>query len=293
MPLFLRLANLIIASVGVEFVNRRLDRDCKTWFQDACWPRMRKVFVLLMAACSPWLCSGAAFDHEHRAFGAVLERHVAGGLVDYAGLKKEAGPLRAYLDRLGEVSATEFNGWTTNEQIAFLINLYNAATLKLVADHYPVKSIKNIGGLFRSPWKLPVVRAFGETLTLDDVEYAWLLGKHREPRIHFALVCAALGCPELRREPFIAARLGEQLEDQGRRFLSDTNKNRIDVAARTAHLSPIFKWFAADFEGKSGSVIEFVRPYFTAAVQEDLRRQQFKISYTRYDWRLNERTRPR
>jgi hypothetical protein len=250
---------------------------------------MRKLLLLLSTLLAPWIAYAADFDHTHRAFAAVLERHVQTGRVDYAALNKDSAPLRAYLDQLGAVSTTEFARWTTNQQLAFLINLYNATTLKLVADHYPVQSIKDIGGFFRGPWKQPIVRVFGQTVTLDHVEYVLLLERFREPRIHFALVCAALGCPELRAEPFVPDRLDEQIDEQGRKFLADPAKNRIDVPARTAYLSPIFKWFASDFESRSGSVLKFIQPYLAPSVRTNLQQTEFRIRYTRYNWDLNDR----
>ena len=169
--------------------------------------------------------------------------------------------------------------------MAFLLNAYNAYTLKLITDRYPLKSIKDIGGWFSGPWDQPVVKLFGETITLNTVEHKILRKDYSEPRIHFALVCAAKGCPPLRGEAYVAARLNGQLDDQAKLFLANPAKNRVDVANHTVYLSPIFKWYGSDFEKKSGSVLTALKPYWPGkAVATD----DFKIRYTDYDWSLNE-----
>ena len=239
-----------------------------------------------------------AFDHTHAAFDAVLKKHVADGAVDYAALKAAPQPLAAYLDQLAGVAEADFKTWPEAERLAFLFNLYNAATLKLIVDHYPVKSIKKIGGLLNfgglgdGPWAQKVVRLFGAVTTLDHVEHGIIRKEYSDARAHFALVCAARGCPPLRAEAFVAARLGVQLDEQGRVFLGQATKNRVDAAKRTLHLSPIFKWFAGDFEAQSGTVEKFVTPFFPEAARTALAAGGFKISYTDYDWSLNDRLRP-
>ncbi|MBI2193368.1 MAG: DUF547 domain-containing protein [Planctomycetes bacterium] len=231
---------------------------------------------------------GEDFDHQHRAWGQVLRAHVQDGLADYAGLKAARDGLDAYLDLLASVSEARFARWRSEEQQAFLINLYNAATVHLIIDHYPVGSIKEIGSLLKGPWSQPVVRLFSEKVTLDHVEHERLRKTYDEPRIHFALVCAAKGCPPLRSEPYVPDRLDEQLEDQGRKFLGTPGRNFVDGKNRTLHLSPIFKWYATDFEKKAGSVMAYVRPFFSKEVSEKLGRGDFDIAYTNYDWSLND-----
>jgi hypothetical protein len=230
----------------------------------------------------------AAFDQSHELYGSVLNRFVRDGLVDYRGLHADPKDLERYLKELAVVVRSEFDHWPRAEQIAFLINLYNAQTLKLIVDHYPVKSIKDIGGFLRGPWSQPVVNVFGETVTLDDIEHGVLRKRYAEPRIHFALVCAAMGCPPLRAEAYVGSRLDAQLDDQARIFLSTSSKNRVDPKARILYLSPIFKWFAADFISKSGSLEVFVRPFLPAHASEALAEGNHEIRYTDYDWSLND-----
>lgn len=248
----------------------------------------------LPAALAAFLLSAApataraGFDHSHAAWTAILQEHVSNERVDYAALKKAPAPLEAYLDTLASVPESEFKGWSREQRLAFLINLYNAATLKLVADHYPVDSIKDIGGVFNGPWKQSVVRAFGKTWTLDNIEHDMIRPKYGEPRAHFAVNCASIGCPALRPEAFVADRLDAQLDEQGRKFLADPSKNRVDVSKKTLHLSPIFKWFASDFTNAAGSIDKFVRPYLSDADRAAVSGGGFRVSYTDYDWGLNE-----
>ena len=243
----------------------------------------------MLAFALPALGFAADFDPSHRLYGEVLVRFVQGGLVDYASLKADRGKLDLYLDQLAAVPKDRFKTWSPQERLAFLINLYNASTLRLIIDHYPVKSIKGIGSFFKGPWDQEVVRVFGDTITLNTLEHKIIRPEYREPRAHFALVCAAMGCPPLRGEPYAAAELQGQLDDQGRLFLSATHKNRVDAAGRTVYLSPIFKWYAEDFQKKSGSVLSFVEPYFPEGAAKGLPAGGYSVKYTEYDWSLNER----
>jgi hypothetical protein len=232
---------------------------------------------------------GASFDHSHGKLETVLKKHVAGGLVDYAGLKVDSAGLNSYLDDLATVAEADFRSWTEPQQLAYLINLYNAATLKLIVDNYPLTSIKKVGNFLKGPWKQPVVRLHGKMTDLDSIEHKILRQDYQEPRIHFALVCAALGCPPLRAEAFTAEKLDAQLEDQGRRFLNDTTKNSVDVKKHVLYLSPIFKWFSDDFARKGKTVPQFVTPYFAEPAASELKQGDFRIAYTDYDWSLNDR----
>jgi hypothetical protein len=231
--------------------------------------------------------AAAEFDHTHALLTGVLARHVKDARVDYAALQAQPAGLNRYLDQLAAVSQADFAKWSEPRRMAFLSNAYNAWTLKLVIDHYPVKSIKRIGGLFSSPWEQPVVRLFGGKLTLNTLEHGMLRVDYNEPRLHFALVCAAKGCPPLRAEAYVDTRLDEQLTDQARQFLATPDKNRVEAGARTVYLSPIFKWYGGDFEKKSGSVLAALKPYWPEKSAAALGKGDFKIRYTDYDWSLN------
>lgn len=216
-------------------------------------------------------------------YAKVLSTYVKDGLVDYSGLKSNPQDLNQYLEQTSLVTKETFDGWSKNERLAFLINLYNAQTLDLITDNYPVTSIKDIASDTGGPWEQPIVTLFGEKITLNALEHEVIRKNYPEPRVHFALVCAALGCPVSINTPYQPAILDNQLDQQTKVFLMDPEKNSIDTNQEILMLSPIFEWFKEDFIKKSGSVIEFVNPYFGNEATEE-----FKIEYTSYDWSLND-----
>jgi hypothetical protein len=224
--------------------------------------------------------SAQSFDQTYSAFNHVLETHVVDGGVDYRGLKSDPQPLATYLARAGAVKESEFNAWNQNEQLAFLINLYNAATLQLILDHYPVESIKKIRTLFKGPWDQPSVSLFGKTITLNELEHGIIRKRYKEPRVHMALVCAAKGCPALRSEVYTADKLDAQLDDQSRTYLASSAGLVIDRAKSAARISSIFKWYGGDFP----SVESFIEKHSGQSIKG------LKIRYLSYDWSLNERT---
>ena len=239
------------------------------------------------AACVP-------VDHYHGAWTTILGRFVRDGEVDYRGLQREGTPLLAsYLDSLSSTCADDYERWTRAERLAFWINAYNAFTVKLVVDHYPIASIRRIGWLpgaaFREPF-IPMPGLKGGSVSLNDIENGTLRADFREPRIHFALVCASRSCPMLRREAYRAADLDRQLDDQARSFLADPTKNRFDPATNTLRLSSIFKWFRPDFEVAAGSLPAYVGRYLNDphATAPDVH-----IEFLDYDWSLNDQPAPR
>lgn len=228
------------------------------------------------------------FDHSHALFAQVLQKQVKDGWVHYRSLKSAPANLNAYLDQMASVQESEFKKWTRSQQLSFLINLYNASTLKLIIDHYPLKSIKDIGNILKGPWDQPVVRLFGQTVTLNHLEHNIIRKTYKDPRAHFVLVCAAKGCPPLSEEPYVPEKLEEQFTDQGKKFLGNLQKNSVDTSQKILYLSPIFDWFKDDFINKSGSVIAFVQPYFPPEQARELLKGNYKIKFTRYDWTLND-----
>lgn len=228
-----------------------------------------------------WMCVSAfaqTFDHTHASYDAILKANVVDGRVDYKALKAAPAALDSYLDALAAVKETTFKTWSEPQQIAFLVNLYNAATLKLIIDHYPVKSIKDIGSLFKGPWDQPVVRLLGRTITLNNLEHDIMRKDYHEPRLHMALVCAAKGCPPLRSEAYVGDRLDEQLNDQSRIYLASPAGFQLDRAKGEVRVSSIFKWYGRDFP----SVPAFVAQHRGQNVDG------LKIRYLDYDWSLNE-----
>lgn len=249
---------------------------------------LRRFFLPCFAGLALAASAAQAFDRTHAGLDRVLKENVRDSLVNYTALKAAPRPLDAYLAQTAAVTEAEFNAWPEKDRLAFLINLYNAATLKLIVGKYPLKTIRSIGLLPGAAWKLEGVSLFGNKISLDKLEHDIIRKNYAEPRAHFALVCAARGCPPLREEAFVGGRLDIQLDEQGRKFMSNAAKNRVDAAARVVYLSPIFKWFAGDFEAAAGTVLKFVTPHFPEAARGSLASGDFKISYTDYDWSLND-----
>ena len=222
------------------------------------------------------------FNQAHTTWNELVGKHVKPDGVSYPAFQKDRTLLKSYLSELAQVSTTDFNTWSGREQLAYFINLYNAATIDLVLEHYPIKSFKDEAGGEDGPWKLPFVKALGKTYTLDQVEHELIRKNYPEPRIHFAVNCASGGCPPVRNEAFTGENLETQLEEQTKAFLSDKTNNRL--RGKTLELSPIFEWFAEDFVKKSGSVEAFVSPYFG----KELKKGAVTLKYTDYSWALNE-----
>lgn len=239
-----------------------------------------KIILSIVGLFLSGVIPAIAFDHSHVGLTEMLQKYVNDeGMVNYAKLKKERTALDVYLKSTAAVTRSDFSTWDSKQQIAFLVNVYNAETLQLIIDHYPLKSIKNIGGRFKSPWKQVSVNLFGETTTLDHVEHGILRKDYSEPRIHFALVCAAVSCPPLRTEAYVAGRLDQQLDDQGRAFFAQTEKNRIEGG--TLYLSAIFDWFGEDFTAGGKTLNQYVNPWF------DGRASGKRVKFTDYSWKLN------
>lgn len=229
--------------------------------------------------------SGAA----HAPFDTLLHKYVKGTGVDYNAWDTndaDLGALRRYVAALETVPISQLpdEPAARDAELAYWINLYNAATLHLVLEDYPVDSIKDLGGLLSSPWDRKVVTVEGTELTLNDIENRVIRARFDdEPRIHFALNCASKSCPPLRAEAYTGARLDEQLEEQTRAFLSDPGHSRVE--GDHYRLSKIFDWYKDDFVKAAGSVPAFVRPYVPRA---ETLREDAKVKHLDYDWALNE-----
>jgi hypothetical protein len=259
----------------------------------------------MLVAVLMLLAAGAAlaFDQSHAAWDALLKRHVvvaptgAASRTDYAGFRVDQAALQAYLDELSSVTQPEYLGWKREQRLAFLINAYNAFTVKLVLTRYPeLASIKDLGTLLSSPWKKEFFTLLGAARSLDAVEHGLIRspGAFDEPRIHFAVNCASVGCPMLRAEAYTGERLNLQLEDAARRFLSDRSRNRFDSASGALQVSKIFDWYGGDFE-KSGarSVAGFLSRYAELLADADAARALVRdgrapVRFLDYDWKLND-----
>lgn len=226
----------------------------------------------------------------HAPFDALLKQHVRNGLVDYDAFAR-APEFARYLETLARTTPTSLS---RNEQLALWINAYNAYTIQLINVHNERESIKNINRAFGflkagGPWREPLAAVGGTNYTLDEIEHERIRPVFNEPRVHFALVCAAVSCPPLRNEAYVGARLDAQLDDQGVQFLRHSPaKNRVDVATGTVYLSRIFDWYGKDFASSTPGVLSALARYLPAGAEQTLLAGgRARVKWTAYDWALN------
>jgi hypothetical protein len=237
---------------------------------------------LLLIASYPLSAGATQGPVDHSIYGRLLKVHVIEGRVDYNGFKKDEAQLDAYLAALEEIDPGTLN---KQEQMAFYINAYNAWTIKLILGAWPdLNSIKDLGGLFQSPWKKSFVKLRQRVVTLDHIEHNILRPRYKDPRIHFAVNCASVSCPPLLNTPYIRSELDRQLDTVTTNFINDPDSNRIKGDA--LHVSRIFKWFDEDF---NGDVLGFFKRYARGELKKQLdsRGEGLKIKYLHYDWGLN------
>ena len=248
----------------------------------------------LALCCWASAACAAGFDHAHAAWNALLEKHVVvldGGKasrVRYAGVARERGALRAYLHALSAVEEADFSGWTRPRQMAFLINAYNAFAVEKILMRYPgLGSIRDYGVVFGNPFKDRFFTLLGRPTSLDDIEHARLRPAYRDPRVHYAVNCASIGCPMLREEAYVAPRLEAQLDEQARRFLGDRSRNRL--SAVTLEVSKIFDWFKEDFEPRAAYFARHAELLADDAEGRRLIEQgRAPLDFLEYDWSLND-----
>jgi hypothetical protein len=267
--------------------------------------RLLRALLVLALLCVAHVAQ-AAPDPAHPAFDALLRRHVAwdaagvATTVSYAGIAQERAELRRVLDAYAAVTRAEYDAMPRDQRLAFLINAYNAWTIELILTRYPkLKSIRDLGSLVQSPWRKRFFTLLGEERSLDDVEHGIIRapGAFDEPRIHFVVNCASVGCPALRPEAITAARREAQREDSTRRFLRDPSRNRYEPSAGRLEVSKIFDWYGGDFaRGGRGaaSLAQFLGRYaeLLAADPKDqasVREGRARIAFMEYDWGLNDR----
>lgn len=219
---------------------------------------------------------------DHDLYAGLLKNYVKDGVVNYQGFKNEESVLDKYLKDLEEV---ELKILSRNEQFTFFVNAYNAWTIKLILSGYPdIKSIKDLGSLFKSPWKKKICRIDGEIIALDDIEHKILRPRFKDPRVHFTINCAAKNCPPLRSEPYRGRELDQQLDEMTRAFINNLESNRLE--GHTLYVSSIFEWFAEDF---NKDIVGFFLKYAKGDLKEQLEanREKIKVKYLDYDWSLN------
>jgi hypothetical protein len=247
----------------------------------------RKFLILLLISLLfgfyGWIERAAAVTDGQAIWAELLKKYVKSGGVDYTGFKSEEEKLDQYLKVLEH---TDLKTLPRDEQFAYYINAYNAWTIKLILSAYPgIKSIKDLGTFWKSPWEKKFVRINGELLSLDDIEHHILRPRFKDPRVHFAINCSAVSCPPLRSEPYMGSSLDQQLDQATRLFINDPNSYRLEGDA--FYVSRIFKWFAEDF---NNDVLCFYMKYAREDLKKKLaeKKDVIQIKYLNYDWSLND-----
>ncbi len=295
---------------------------------------IRQIFfgsAILLGVCSLFACSDHSQAREelasstspvssevaipgdlYKGYAEVLSEFVDDkGLVYYRGLQQSRDTLDAFAKALGSLNPATYEQFSDTEKIVFWTNAYNALTLVAIIDNYPIKSgffsslafpknsIRQISGV----WDKLQFQVMGKPHTLNQIEHEILRKQFSEPRVHMALVCAALSCPRLRNEPYIAERLEEQFRDQTKEFMANSTRFGFPKDGAPIRLSKIFEWFGEDFVAKykwrdgnpgygekEGAVIAFLAQHLPEEQAKTLRSKKFDIEYLDYDWTLNERS---
>lgn len=245
---------------------------------------MKKLsFVLITLLLSTGTMSQEGISHK--SFDALLQKYVdEAGLVNYKGLKAERVKLKSYLSLL-EANPPKAS-WTRDQKLAYWINAYNAFTLELILEHHPINSIKDIGATIKipfvnTPWDIKFINIGDEEYDLNNIEHGIIRKEFDEPRIHFALVCAAVSCPKLQNRAYEPQKLDQQLTNAATEFLADPAKNEFKNSNQ-ATLSKIFNWYGGDFKNNS-TLIEYINQYSPTKLSKGA-----EIDWKDYDWALNE-----
>jgi len=240
-----------------------------------------------------------AFDHSHQKWSDVLSKYVVKNgptsKVKYSQLIQNPQELKGYLTEVSAVTKDEYNKFSENQKLSFLFNAYNAYTVQLIVDEMKknpeLKSVKNIGSLFKSTWKIKFFNFLGENSNLDRIEHDLTRPNFDEPRLHVAFNCASIGCPALQKEAFTANKLNEQLDKATREFLNDKSRNIYHEKSKELKLSSIFKWYRDDFEKskKFKSLRNFIVEHMslTDEIKNEILAEKVEINFLDYDWNLN------
>lgn len=238
-------------------------------------------FITILISSGLYSQSGVS----HSSFDQLLQKYVdEQGMVNYKGLKADRAKLRSYLSILENNSPQ--NSWTRDQKLAYWINAYNAYTLDLILEHYPVESIKDIGSTIKIPfvstaWDIKFINIGGKEYDLNNIEHSIIRKDFDEPRIHFALVCAAVSCPKLQNRAYVSEKLDEQLTKAANEFLANPAKNKFKNENK-ATLSKLFNWYGGDFKN-NGTLIEYINKYSPTKLSENA-----DIDWMDYNWQLNE-----
>jgi hypothetical protein len=277
---------------GCDQENPRAGRNSNCSVSDFTWHWGGLIVVVLSLPMGTLLVAfaegtkGSVFDHS--VFDQLLKRHVDdAGWVDYSGLREDANELNRYITALGEAPFARFG---RDEKLALLINAYNAFTLRLILDYWN-------GGKLESITDIPADKRWDHvrwnigkhTWSLNQIEHEQIRPTFEEPRIHFALVCAAVGCPPLRTEAYVGERLDAQLEDQARYVHNHGTWFRFEPEKNTVHLTLLYDWYGGDFKQAAGSVLEYAARYAPELKRTLAQGQAPRIAWLDYDWKLNDK----
>ena len=245
---------------------------------------MRFIPLMLLAFVISSKITVAQEHLKHTKWTKLLKKHVTqSGLVDYKGFIEDEEALDEYLAVLSKNHPDE--SWKKNDRLAFWINTYNAFTVKLIVKNYPLKSIKDLGGsLYKinTAWDIKFIKIGDKTYDLNNIEHGIIRDEFEEPRIHFAVNCAAVSCPKLRNEAYVGNKLDEQLDEQTNYFINESDKNNI--TKKVAQISKIFSWYRLDFRVNGQNYRDFINQYSNTKITDDT-----KIEFLDYDWSLNEK----
>ena len=234
---------------------------------------MKKIFLLFIVVLTT-----SSVSAQTSIFNDLLQKHVSEiGIVDYKSFKADETKLDGYISYLEKTSPT--SSWSENKQKAFWINAYNAYTIKLILENYPIKSIMDIKQKGKTAWKIPFAKVGGKTYTLDHIEHEILRKTLFDPKIHVGVNCASGSCPKLGNMAFTEENVEASLEKLMKEFINDTSRNKL--SKKKVQISSIFDWFKGDFT-KNGSVIDYLNKYSDFEINSNA-----KTSYLKYDWSLN------
>lgn len=240
--------------------------------------------AFLFSACAVNKVKSNSKPITHELWDTLVQTHVSPeGKVDYKGFIQDSLKLNAYLKLLSANHPNDKN-WSADERLAYWINAYNAFTVKLIVNNYPIESIKDIKSgipFISDVWEINFFEIEGHSYNLNDIEHRIIRKRFKEPRIHSACNCASFSCPRLRNEAFTAKRLDEQLDDQMRGFINNKTKNQLDP--NNPKMSKLFKWYSGDFKKTGKSVREYINQYAEVKIKKGA-----DIDYLEYIWTLNE-----
>lgn len=255
------------------------------------WTRLVNLLLAGLIALAVAGCSGVPTvfqparplslrEFSHRLFAETVQDHVRNGVVQYSAIQGDPR-FAQYLDQLDRMDP---NGLTRDERLAFWINAYNAYAIKGILDGYSPGTVVGRYRYFIGRG----YRIGGASINLYDLERAILIAQFREPRMHFAIVCASASCPKLQPWAYEGDRLNQQLAQVAREFINDPSKNRFDRTNKTVYLSKIFDWFTEDFAAQAGSLVGYVAQYVAdPELARDLTEAPYRVEFLEYDWSLN------